>query len=129
MKTEQKVTAWEVVKASREVRSELGLEESSGSSGGREEEENTRQRKQHAHVRRTHWHEITRQVQVSASSSEGLDHRVLCWMDLLSTPVGWELYSIPWMVPSYSWTRRGTCVRPGRQERSSCYTLKGLPGR
>lgn len=77
MKTEQKVTAWEVVKASREVRSELGLEESSRSSGGREEED-TRQRKQHAHMRQTHWHETTRQVQVSASSSEGLDHRVLC---------------------------------------------------
>lgn len=58
MKTAQKVTAWEVVKASREITSELGLEESSSS--GRREEENTRQRKQHAHVRQTHWHEITR---------------------------------------------------------------------
>ena len=57
---EQKVTAWEVVKASREITSELGLEESSRSSGGREEEENIRQRKQHTHTRQTHWHEITR---------------------------------------------------------------------
>ena len=90
---EEKATAWEVVKVSREITSELGLEELSRSSVGREEE-NIRQRKWSTHTWQSHCHENTQQVQVPTNGSERLNHRVLCWTDLLSISVSWELYSL-----------------------------------
>lgn len=47
-----------------------------------------------AYTRQTYWHKITRQGQIIASSSVGLNHREKCCMDLLSTLVSRELHSL-----------------------------------
>lgn len=88
--TEETVTAWEVVRFPRSEHLSRVLNEQQFTRKGRRKQ----QEEETAYTWQTYWHEITRQGQITASSSVGLNHREKCFMDLLSTPASRELHSL-----------------------------------
>lgn len=88
--TEQTVTASEVVRFPRSEHLSRVLNKQQFTRKGRRKQ----QVEETAYMWQTYWHEITRQGQITASSSVGLNHREKCFMDLLSTPASREVHSL-----------------------------------